>query len=255
MSSCDASALVVAREVPRPPRSPSSVVRAIASGEHRSSDRGFPYPDGMDLIELGLVTVAMDALDGPGHPIAGASDHVPNVPGLYSIHAKPETWRELRLPGREPGIPLYVGKAEDSLVTRELKTHFAVGRGATSTTGSSTVRRSFAALLREALRLRAIPRNLDKLGYYSNYSLEPDGDARLTEWMHANLTLAVWPMPPDAPLPLRAIEKGVLARWNPPLNLTDVAEPSQLVKLSRRVMAEQARTWGFHQGKALSSLQ
>ncbi len=206
----------------------------------------------MTFVQLGLVTVAMDALDGPGHPIASASDYVPNAPGLYAIHAKPETWRELGLPEREPGVPLYVGKAERSLVARELTTHFAVDRGAASTTGSSTVRRSFVALLRRPLRLRAVPRNLDKPGYYANYSLEPDGDARLTEWMHAHLTLAVWPKPPDSPLPLRTIEKGVLARWNPPLNLTDVAEPSRLVTLSRRVMADEARAWAFHHGVPLN---
>ena len=64
--------------------------------------------------------------------------------------------------------PLHVGKAEDSLLTREIKTHFGDGR-----TGSSTVRRSFAALLAHTLDLQGLPRNSAKPGYFSNYGLSP----------------------------------------------------------------------------------
>lgn len=197
-----------------------------------------------------IIATAAEALAGSGHPIATAVDHVPNEPGLYAIHAHSEVWRELGLTAGELGVPLYVGKAEDSLVTRELRTHFAVGNGTASTTGSSTVRRSFAALLRQPLKLRAVPRNLNKPGYFSNYSLEPDGDHRLTECMHANLTLAVWPKPQDAPQSLRTIEKGVIIQWSPPLNLTDVAQPSKMLKQARMAMANEALSWS-HEAQPL----
>src|SRR5205823_4167655 len=60
-----------------------------------------------------------------------------------------------------PGdTPLYVGKAEDSLVQRDLQTLFGDGR-----TGSSTVMRSFAALLRQSLSLAVRPRDPAKPGY------------------------------------------------------------------------------------------
>ena len=86
-------------------------------------------------------------------------------------------------------------KAEDSLVRRDLKTRLAVGRTGVSKTGSSTVRRSFAALLRDYLGLRVVPRNASKPCHCANFALEGEAEERLTDWMHATLTLAVWPKP------------------------------------------------------------
>jgi hypothetical protein len=85
---------------------------------------------------------------------------------------------------------LYVGKAEDSLASRDLKTHFGDGR-----TGQSTVRRSFAALLHDTLGLPGFPRNIDTPAYFSNYGLSASDDATLTTWMREHLRLAVWPKP------------------------------------------------------------
>ena len=83
-------------------------------------------------------------------PLRRAADSVPDRPGLYAIYGDAQTWSELGL-GEPPDMhPLYVGKAEASLVTRDLRTHFSDGP-----TGQSTVRRSFAALLREELSLEA----------------------------------------------------------------------------------------------------
>jgi len=76
---------------------------------------------------------------------------------------------------RPTNRPLYVGKAENSLVARDVKTHFGDGR-----TGQSTVRRSFAALLHDELGLRGVPRNTAKPGYYANYGLSAPHDAVLT---------------------------------------------------------------------------
>jgi len=70
---------------------------------------------------------------------------VPAAPGLYAIYGNGDVWEELGLGDPPDGRPLYVGKAEDSLASRDLKTHLGNGR-----TGSSTVRRSFAALLRDS---------------------------------------------------------------------------------------------------------
>jgi hypothetical protein len=54
-----------------------------------------------------------------------------------------------------------VGKSEDSLVEREIWQHLAIDSAVQAWTGGSTVRRSFAALLREPLQLRRVPRNKD----------------------------------------------------------------------------------------------
>jgi hypothetical protein len=201
------------------------------------------YSAGMNPSEMDPAVEAMSALAGPGHKISDAPEHIPSAPGLYAVHAEPDTWRMLGLEGHDPKTPLYVGKSEDDLVTRDLKTHFAVERGDRSTTGSSTVRRSFAALLREPLELRGVPRNKSKPGHFSNYALEKDADDRLTEWMNKYLTIAVWPKPAGVDLTLTEVEKRVLRQWGPPLNLTHVPAPLQQLRSARAVMAAEARAW------------
>ena len=195
----------------------------------------------MNSIEWDPAVEAMGALAEPGHTILEAAARIPNAPGLYAVHGQPETWRMLGLEARGPGIPLYLGKSEDDLVRRDLKTHFAIDRGVRSTTGSSTVRRSFAALLREPLQLRGVPRNRSKPNHFSNYALEQDADDRLSDWMHKHLTLAVWPKPAGLELSLAEVEKRVLRRWGPPLNLTHVPTPLERLRAARAVVAAEAR--------------
>lgn len=186
-----------------------------------------------------VVALAREILERP-RPLAGARDGtVPDRPGLYAIYGDAATWTELGLGEPPDARPLYVGKAEDSLRTRDLKTHFSDGR-----TGRSTVRRSFAALLHDTLGLRGIPRNTAKPGYYSSYGLSAAQDAALTSWMMRRLHLAVWPRPPDIGCPLGEIEKALLRQLQPPLNLQDLATPwTARVKAARVVMAAEARCW------------
>jgi hypothetical protein len=181
---------------------------------------------------------AREALDRSG-PLAGAESTVPGGPGLYAIYGEATTWNELGLGDPPDGRPLYVGKAEDSLVTRDLKTHFGDGR-----TGQSTVRRSFAALLHDTLGLSGIPRNTAKPGYFSNYGLSAAHDAALTQWMREHLHLAVWPKPVDCEFTLGQVEGALLLELQPPLNLQGVATPwTAQVKLGRAVMAKEAQAW------------
>jgi hypothetical protein len=186
------------------------------------------------MAELSAV---LAALQQPRFALRGAPPTLPPQPGLYAIYGDDQAWVELRL-GTTPGdMPLYVGKAEDSLVKRDLQTHFGDGR-----TGSSTVRRSFAALLRESLLLSGRPRNPAKPGYFSNYGLSPEDDAKLTRWMRDRLELAVWSS--DGSHPLKAIEIDVLQRWHPPINITGVEHRwRSFLQAERRVMADQARVW------------
>jgi hypothetical protein len=186
-----------------------------------------------------LDAVCADARAGLEHPgpLAGAESRVPDRPGLYAIHGAQTTWDELRFGAPPDGRPLYIGKAEDSLVTRDLKTHFGGGR-----TGQSTVRRSFAALLRDTLGLRAIPRNPAKPGYFSNFGLSAEDDVALTQWMKKHLRLAVWSKPADCGFRLGEIETSLLLDLQPPLNLRGVVTPwTAQVKQARAVMAEEAR--------------
>lgn len=168
-------------------------------------------------------------------PLDEAAAAVPNCPGLYAIYGDAATWLELGLGGPPDSRPLYVGKAEQSLVTRDLRTHFGTGR-----TGQSTVRRSFAALLRDALSLEALPRNPKKPERFANYGLAAGGDERLTTWMLERLSITVWPR--NGSSPLVELERKVLRRWLPALNLKDVQTPwSARLRGARKVMAEDAR--------------
>jgi len=205
--------------------------------------RAAPTPAHVPGVEFDeLVARALDALGGDARSLIAAVEHIPDSPGLYAIYGSEVTWEELGL-GKPPDArPLYVGKAEDSLVTRDLATHFGDGR-----TGSSTVRRSFAALLHDSLGLHGIPRNQENPGYYANYGLTSAHDTALTAWMRRQLKLAVWLKPPGADL--LAIERGVLALCQPPLNLKDVSTPwSAPLSAARRRMAEEARAWARERG-------
>lgn len=190
---------------------------------------------------------ALSALAGPSHSNAAAVDHVPDRPGLYAVHAGVSTWQALGLTADFACQPLYFGKAERSLVSRNLRTHFETGM-----TGTSTLRRSFAALLRQPLELHGIPRSRTNPGYFANFALADDGERRLTHWMRTTLTLAVWAKPND--VILRPVEVGVLGLWAPPLNLTDVPTPSPRLKSARKVMAHEARGWAHDHGFNASGL-
>jgi hypothetical protein len=171
--------------------------------------------------------------------LQAAEPRVPAGPGLYAVYGGAETWSELGLGDPPDDRPLYVGKAEDSLITRDVSTHFGNGR-----TGSSTVRRSLAALLREPLRLSALPRNPKRPERFANYGLSREHDERLTGWMRMNLELAVWPKRDDCQFSLLQAERVLLRQLLPPLNLKDVTTPwTAQVKAARAAMARDARAW------------
>lgn len=164
---------------------------------------------------------------------------MPRLPGLYAIHGGASTWLALGLGEPPDDRPLYIGKAEASLAGRDIDTHFGAGR-----TGQSTVRRSVAALLHDALGFRGMPRNPAKPGYFANYGLSAGHDQLLTEWMQTHLRLAVWPRPDRSGGALLAIERHLLAALRPPLNLKDVSTPwSSRLSAARSVMADEARAW------------
>lgn len=190
-----------------------------------------------------LILLACTSLTTPKHRLPDAHESVPDRAGLYAIHAATETWRQLGL-GEPPDTrPLYVGKAEESLVSRDLNTHFRAGR-----TGQSTVRRTFAALLRDELGLRGIPRNQEAPERPANFALSAEHDEALNTWMNLRLKLAVWAKPAEC-TNLRAIEIAVFAKWSPPLNVRDnVSLWRTKVSAARKVMANDARSWATARG-------
>lgn len=199
------------------------------------------------------LAAAIAALTAPRHDVAElmASADVGREPGaeldslgLYALYASAATWRHLGLGKPPDDRPLYVGKAEDSLVTRDLRTHFVTGA-----TGRSSPRRSFAALLVDDLALVPMPRRPDnpEPAKWTHYSLEPDGDERLTGWMLKHLKLAAWPS--RAVSPLGAMERAVTQHWRPPLNLTSVQQLwCGQVRAARAALARAAEDWARRRG-------
>jgi hypothetical protein len=166
--------------------------------------------------------------------IATAERQVPSKAGLYAVYGNRDVWTELGLGHRPDGRPLYVGKAERSLAARDLRQHFADGG-----TGRSTLRRSFAALLRRQLRLQAIPRNPDRPADFDRFSLSSTSDARLTAWMRTRLWIAVWVAPEGCRL--KVIEDDLKFSWLSPLNLDNRNRWQELVLAERALMADEAQ--------------
>lgn len=188
------------------------------------------------MLARSIVESAFADLAGARHQRADAARLVPKTPGLYAFYGDEDAWSGLALNPVFVGQPLYVGKAERSLNGRDVGTHIAAGK-----TGSSTVRRSLAALLVDRLELVAVPRNLERPDGRASYALEAAGDLRLSSWMDAHLTLATWVKP--AGVDLDEVETAVLVRLRPPLNIKKVGEPRERLLRARARLATAARNW------------
>jgi|JI10StandDraft_1071094.scaffolds.fasta_scaffold186406_2 hypothetical protein len=179
---------------------------------------------------------ALESLTGTRHVYDAAAELVPDEPGLYAFYGDGAAWSSLDLRPNFPDQPLYVGKAERSLNGRDVRTHFAAGK-----TGSSTVRRSLAALLDRGLGLVPVPRNTAKPDGSANFALDPASEAKLSEWMRHRLALATWSRIGEESLGV--IETEVIRQLRPPLNLNKVGEPRAQLRAARRRMADIARAW------------
>jgi len=170
-----------------------------------------------------VVADAVEELAGVRHRRDEAAELVAKQAGLYAFYGDERAWSQLQLTPVYDGQPLYVGKAEKSLNGRDVGTHFATGK-----TGSSTVRRSLAALLASELDLLPVPRNPAKPDGSANFALELAGDQRLSDWMERRLFLATW-VKPDGVF-LDDVETAVVGRLRPPLNLDKVGEPRERLR-------------------------
>lgn len=189
------------------------------------------------------LTESMAALHGPAVAVGKIRVEQSGKPGLYAFYASASTWNDLGLGTPPDSRPLYVGKAENTLASRDVEGHFGMRkRGAQSPTGSSTLRRSLAALLAPERGYCGIPRNPAKPGYFSNFGLSVEHDDDLSAWMRSRLRLALWPH--DLVADLDGIETDVLGELLPPLNLDKVVTPwCNQVKAARKVLAAEARAW------------
>lgn len=88
-------------------------------------------------VDSSLLAEALRHLAGPAMWIVEAKVDVPRRPGLYAVHGNAEVWQQLGLGEPADARPLYAGKAERSLASRDVDTHFSTGK-----TGSSALRPS-----------------------------------------------------------------------------------------------------------------
>lgn len=188
------------------------------------------------MTQDSAVAAALHALAGERHTRIEAVEVVAKTPGMYAFYGDGRAWSDLGLSPASYGQPLYVGKAEKSLNGRDVGTHFAAGK-----TGSSTVRRSIAALLAGPLDLVAVPRNLAKPDGSANFGLDPAGEVRLSEWMEQRLSLATWIKAENTILD--DVETAVLRLLRPPLNLDKVGERRDRLRGARKCMADIAKAW------------
>lgn len=211
-----------------------------------SGDRGRQVPrDAGPTPEVdSIVLDAIKELSRVAVRLGRAPRVLPSTPGLYAIYGDREAWRDLGLKPIEESSPLYVGKSESDIGHRCAKEHFAK-------TGMSTARRSFAALLRERLNLRATPRTLSNPESFSTFGLEKESDQRLSEWMLARLSATGWSHRTNAHL--AEIESGVLRNLLPRLNLQGMpsCDWTRQLSLARKVLADEARDWARRRGHKL----
>jgi len=113
------------------------------------------------------------------------------------------------------GDVLYVGIAKESLNSRDIKTHFNSKR-----TGSSTLRRSLGAILKDDFKLKALPRSINKTeqDIYC-YKFDVNGEDQLTKWMKNNLLVGYCVTENANYLKLREIEEDVIKILKPTLDL------------------------------------
>lgn len=143
-------------------------------------------------------------------PLAQVQRELPAAPGLYAW------WGRFgALPGisgpRHPDAALqllYVGIAPNGAASRATLRSRVVGDHIRGTTGSSTLRRSLAALLSE------------QQGWRSRWTTRPvlvnADELRLSEWMGEKLRLT-WAEHPEP----WTVEAQVIAELEPPLNQAD----------------------------------
>lgn len=180
---------------------------------------------------------AVQALGGQPRR-AGAAD-VPNAPGLYAIWADGAVTEQLGIGQDGRAAPIYIGKAERSLRDRDLRAHFGVD-GPNVRSGSSTLRRSLAALLVDELELRPVPRGNTAGAAARGFSLHPEDERRLTAWMQDRLLLTTWALPGTLGIRLGDVELRAIRHWDPPLNIVHAPTSRTALRAARAALRSRA---------------
>ncbi len=171
----------------------------------------------------------------------GAAHEVPfpPTPGVYAIFLKPG--RALAdVPAAADGL-LYIGTS-GNLAQRGPETHFQTGKS-----GFSTLRRTIGALLKDDLHLHARPRSPGpSKSNTTNFRFTDAGETDLTLWMSEHLQVSFATVQQED---LDAVEKDLIRGLQPPLNLTEWANPyRQPIKRARTRCRREAQENHAHSG-------
>jgi len=127
---------------------------------------------------------------------------------------------------------VYIGESKE-----DSSRHFISGH-----TGTSTVRRSLAALLAPKLELKPMPRSTDESDNdrYDNYMLDNESEDKLTQWMRDKFTVAFLEVAEDI---LEAMLIAMIQYSVPMFNFQNNPENKYgaEIKVCRKRLAEEAR--------------
>ena len=137
---------------------------------------------------------------------------IKDVAGIYAIALNASNFPFFNDPSIIEGTILYVGKSESSIKKRVYKSHFN-----NKTTGSSTLRRSLGAILKDDLELEPVPRSMREKKF-RDYKFIHDGEVRLTNWMVDNLSISFYDYTKGKKR-LNMIETEIIKSLVPILNL------------------------------------
>ena len=141
-------------------------------------------------------------------------EYFSKLPGIYAVAYTGKNFPiSLNEQDLYEGEIIYIGKTTKSARSRILNTHFKTGR-----TGSSTLRRSIGAILRERLNLTPVKRGLSHSGV-RDFKFIDESERLLTTWMVENLSVSFVPCNHGKRL-LNELESDIIYILNPILNIS-----------------------------------
>lgn len=147
---------------------------------------------------------------------------LPNTPGVYAYFLRPGVSLD-GVTTDADGL-LYIGKTTKPLSERD---HLSY-----RDSGSSSLRRTFGALLKSELRLQARPRGRGSSAKdCTHYRFSEEGEQCLTRWMQEHLLRASYETSRGE---VSCIERGLIRQLRPPLNLRGCTNPLAAMVGQRR---------------------
>lgn len=186
----------------------------------------------------------IDKLTAGRRPYA-QTDTFSNRPGIYALFF---IGKKFPLVGCNPadGQIIYIGKTESSQASRDRDTHFADGKS-----GSSTLRRSFGAMLRKEFGLVPIPRNTTDIekGRTNHFKFDAVSERKLSEWMRSNLALSFYEYD-RPPAEIDRLETDLIHALTPILNI-DRKNPANPFKSVIQALRKESGLMGHGQPQRL----